>query len=140
MAGDPPRRPSATPEGKNPEGQNPGDNAPDSEVPRRLGKEPMIPKDIADQGYTEGGDDEGYYEDDYYPTAVKIEVELLRQQLAEAHRANDELSRQLEESERNRPGKPKKKSTRRTQTAATEIEIVQTEAQARTCQAVETQI
>ena len=109
MAGDPPRRPSATPEGKNLEGQNPGDNVPDSEVPRRPGKEPMIPEDTADQGYTEGGDDQGYYEDYYYPMDAEREVELLRQQLAEANRANEELARQLAESQKNPPGRPKKK-------------------------------
>lgn len=74
MAGEPPRRPSTTPEGQNPG----GNNVPESDVPRRPGKEPMIPDEIADQGYTEGGDDHEYYEDDYYPNDVNRVNELLR--------------------------------------------------------------
>ena len=74
----------------------------------------MLPDEIANQGYIEGGDDEGYYEDDYYPTDAEREMELLRQQLAEALSANQELSRRLEESQRNPPGRPKKKSSRKT--------------------------
>ena len=70
--------------------------------------------ETVDQGYTEGGDDEGYYEDDYYPTDTDREVELLRQRLAEANRANEELASQLAESQKNPPGRSKKKSTRRT--------------------------
>ena len=58
------------------------------------------------------------------------EVEILRQRLAEADRANLELARQLKESQRNQPGKPKKKkSTKRTQTVVTETATVRTEAQ-----------
>ena len=65
----------------------------------------MQPKDIANQDYSEGGDDEEYYEDDYYPT----NAELLRQQLAEANRAKEELARQLAKSQMNHTGRPKKK-------------------------------
>ena len=43
MAGEPPRRPSATLEG-----QNPGNDIPEFEVPRQPGKEPMIPEDTVD--------------------------------------------------------------------------------------------
>ena len=70
----------------------------------------MVPNETADQGYTDGGDDEGYYEDYYYPTDAEREMELLRQQLAEALSANQELSRRLEEFQRNPPGRPKKKN------------------------------
>ena len=104
MAGDPPRRPSATPEGQNPEGQNPRNNArgsgiPDPEVLHRTVKEPIKPEDPANQDYTEGGDDEGYYEDDYYPTTVEEENEIPRQRLVEENRDNEELARQLAESQ-----------------------------------------
>lgn len=137
MDGHPPRRPSATPEGQNPEGRNPGNNArgsnvPDPEVPQRTGKEPMQPEDPANQDYTEGGDDEEYYEDDYYPPIVEEENEILRQRLAESNRANEELARLLEESQRGQPRRPKKKYSRRTQAALTETATVQSEAQART--------
>ena len=57
MAGDLPRRPSATPEGPNPQGQNPGpaanpgnvaggSNVHETEVPRRTGKELILPEDM----------------------------------------------------------------------------------------------
>ena len=66
------------------------------------------------------------------PNDIDRENALLQQQLAEAHLANQELSRHLEEFERNRPVRPKKKSSQRTQTVVTETATVQTEAQART--------
>lgn len=99
MAGDLPRCPSATPEGHNPQEQNPGhtanpgniaggSNVPEPEVTRRTGKEPMLPKDPANQDRTEGGDDEGYYDDGYYPITTEDEVEILRQRLADSDRAN----------------------------------------------------
>lgn len=50
-----------------------GDNVPESEVLRRPGKEPMVPDETSEQGYTEGGDEEGYYENDYYPTNAERE-------------------------------------------------------------------
>ena len=60
---------------------------------------------------------------------MEREVELLKQQLSEPYRANDELAHQLPESERNALRRPKKKkSTRRTQTAVTEMATVQIEA------------
>ena len=98
MAGDFPRRAYVTPEGQNPEGQNPGNNAggssaPKSEVPRRTDKEPMLPKDLANQDYTGGGNDEGDYDESNYPITGKEEVEILRQRLAESDRANLELAR-----------------------------------------------
>lgn len=92
----------------------------------------MVPDETIDQGYTEGGDDEVYYEDDYYPTDAERELELMRQQLAEALSANQELSCRLEESQRNLLGRPKKKSSRRTHADVTETATVQIEDQART--------
>ena len=53
-----PRR-SNTPEGQKPNGDN-------AEVPRRPGKEPMRPNEADNHGYTEGGVDQGYYDDDDY--------------------------------------------------------------------------
>ena len=38
----------------------------------------MVPDETADQDYTKGGDDEGYYEDDYHPTNAERELELVR--------------------------------------------------------------
>ena len=73
----PSRRPSATPEGQNPQGPNPesdvnpgniagGSNVPEPQVPRRNGKDPMLPKDPTYQDYAEEGDDQGYFEGDYF--------------------------------------------------------------------------
>ena len=100
----------------------------------------MQPEDTANQDYTEDDGNDEYYGDDYYPTAAEREVELLKQQLAEAYHAKDKLAHQLAESERIPPGRPrKKKSSQRTQTAVTETTTIQTEAQARTIAAGETQ-
>lgn len=53
----------------------------------------MVPDETVDQDYTEGGDDdERYYEDDYHLTNAERELELVRQQLAEALNANQDLS------------------------------------------------
>lgn len=136
MVGELPRCPFSTPEGQNPKWKNLENiarrsNVPEPEVPRRTGKEPMQPEDPANQDYTEGGDDEGYYDDGYYPNTTEEEVEILKQRLAESDRANLELTRLLEESQRNQPGRPKKKSSRKAQTVVTETATVQTEAQTR---------
>ena len=144
MVGDLLRSPSATPEGQNPEGQNPGhaanpgnvpgvSNIPEPKVPRRTGKEPMLPEDPANQDYTEGGDDEEDYNEGYYPMIAEEEVALLRQQLAESDRVALELTHHLDESKRNQAGKSKKKkSTRMTQTEVIDTATVQTDAQTRT--------
>ena len=73
----------------------------------------MALEEIVDQRYTKGGDDQDYYEDDYYPNDVDRENALLRQQLDEALRANQELSQG-------------------TEPAVTKTSTVQTESQART--------
>ena len=39
----------------------------------------MLPEDPANRNYTEEGDDQGYFEDDYFPTDAELEVERLRQ-------------------------------------------------------------
>lgn len=139
----PPRRPSATPEKPNPQGQNSGpvvnpgnvaggSNVHRTEVTRRTGKEPILPEDPTNQNYTKGGDDQGYYKGDYFPTDAHLEVERLRQQLAEKGRITLELTRQLEEARKTQAGKPKKKkSTRRTENEMTETATVQTEVQTR---------
>ena len=88
MAGTTPQW-SDTPEGQNPDGDN-------AEVPRRPRKEPMRPNETIDQGYTEGGTDQGYYDDDdYHQTEVEKENELLRQWVEEAFQANEEMAHQL---------------------------------------------
>lgn len=134
----PPRRPSATLEGPNPQGPNPGhvanpgnvvggSNMPEPQVPRRNGEDPMLPKDLAYQDYTEEGDDQGYFEGDYFQTDAELEVETLRPQLAEKDRIILELTRQLEEAKKTKAGKPKKKktqSTRRNETEVTETAMV----------------
>ena len=66
------------------------------------------------------------------PRMQKREVELLRQQLAKANRAYEELACLLAKSHKNPPARPKKKSTRRMQMAAIETATVQTKAEART--------
>lgn len=135
MDGDLPRRPSTTPEGQNPEGQNleniaGSSRVPKPEIPHRPGKGPMMPEDPANQTYTKGGDDEGEYDEGYYPLTAEEEVEILRKKLAESNHVALELTRQLEEAHKAQPGRPKnKKSTRRTQTVVTDTATVQTEAQ-----------
>ena len=68
----PSRRPSATPEGPIPQGPNPrtvvnpgnvagGSNVPEPQISRRNSKDPMLPEDPANQDYTEGDDDQGYF-------------------------------------------------------------------------------
>ena len=84
MAGDLPRHPSATPKGQNPEGQNLENIAgtsrvPEPEIPHRPGKGLVQPEEPVTQDHTKGGNDQGYYEDDYYPTAAKLEIERLKQ-------------------------------------------------------------
>lgn len=90
MTGDlPPRRPSATFEGKIPQGPNPGptvnpgniaggSNVPEPLVLRTNGKDPMLPEDPAYQDYIEEGDDQGSFEGDYFQTDAELEVETLR--------------------------------------------------------------
>ena len=39
----------------------------------------MLPEDPANQDYTEGGDDEGHYEDAYYPQITEEEIAFLKQ-------------------------------------------------------------
>ena len=82
MAGDPPlRRPSATPEGPNPPNQNPGavanpgniaggSNAPGDVVPRRHGKDPVLPSQSANHDISSQQDAEQAYQ----LTAVEHEV------------------------------------------------------------------
>ena len=95
MAGDPPsRRPSATPEGPNPQDQNPGatanpgniagtSNVPGEQVPRRHGKDPVLPNIPASQGLAEERGNQGYSERVYHPTAAELEVIRLNHILAE---------------------------------------------------------
>ena len=79
-----------------------------------------MPNEADDQGYTEGGDDKKYNDDDdYHQTEVERENDLLQQRLDEALQANEELARQLQQSQRNPPGRPKKKSSRRKQATET---------------------
>lgn len=101
---------------------------PEPQVPRRNGKDPMLPEDPAYQDYTEEGDDQGYYEGDYFPTEANFEIERVKQLLVEK-------DRQLNEARKTQASKMKKKksqSTRRKETEVTETSIVQTEAQTRT--------
>ena len=90
----------------------------------------VIPKEIMIKGITRIS---------ITPLYWKSENKLLRQRLEEALRANDELTHQLQQTRRNPPGRPSKKSSRRTQAAETETATVQAEPQARTesvtCQA-----
>ena len=97
---------------------------PEPQAPRRNCKDPMLPEDPAYQDYTEEGNDQGYFETDYFPTAVDLEIERLKQLLAEK-------DRQLDEAWKTQAGKPKKKSqsTRRNETEVTKTATVQTEAQ-----------
>ena len=50
------------------------------------------------QDYTEEGDDQGYFESDYYPTEVDLEIERLRKLLAEKDHVAQDLTRQLAEA------------------------------------------
>ena len=99
----------------------------------------MRPHETTEPGYTEEGYNQGYYDDDYYNIKVERENELLRQQLEEALRANEEQIHQVQQARRNPPGRPRKNSSRRTQAVETEIAMVREEPQARTgsvsCQA-----
>ena len=84
---------------------------PEPQVPRRNGKDPMLLEDPANQDYTEEGDDQGYFEGDYFQTDADWEVERLRQELAEKDQINMELARQLDEARKTQTGKPKKKKS-----------------------------
>ena len=107
MVVDPPsRRPSATPKGPNPKGQNSGtaanpgnvaggSNVPELQVPRRHGKDPVQPEEPAYQDYTEEGDDQGYFEGDYFTTEADLEIERLKRLLAEKDQVNEDLTHQL---------------------------------------------
>ena len=98
MAGDPPsRRPSATPEGPNSQDQNPGaatnpgniargSNAPGELVPRRHGKDPVLPNNLANRSLTEDRGNQGYSERGYHPTEAELEVIRLNRILAETDR------------------------------------------------------
>ena len=148
MAGDlPPRRPSANPEGQNPQGLNPGptanpgniaggSNVPEPQVPRRNCKDLMLPEDSSYQDYIEKGDEQGYFEGDYFQINAKLEVETLRPQIGENDRIIMELTRQLEEAKKTKASKLKKKkksqSTRRAEIEVTEPATVRIEAQTRT--------
>ena len=95
MAVDPPsRHPSATREGPNPLDQNPGaaanpgnvaggSNAPEELVPRRHGKDPVLPNNPTNRDFTEERDDQGYFERGYFPTEAELEIQRLNRLLAE---------------------------------------------------------
>lgn len=51
---------------------------PEPQVPRRNGKDTILPEDPTHQDYTEEGDDQGYFIGDYFQTDVELEVETLR--------------------------------------------------------------
>ena len=134
MAGDPPsRRPSATLEGPNPPAQNPGaaanprngvgtSNVPGDVVPRRNGKDPVLPSQSANQGIS----NKQYAEQAYQLTAAEQEVIRLNRILAER-------DRQLAEAHGKRAGRPRKDtSRRRNETEVTETETIHTVAQTRT--------
>ena len=93
----PSRRPSATPEGLNPQDQNPGatanpgniargSNAPGELVPRRHGKDPVLPNNPANQGIAEDRGNQGYSERVYHPAEAELEVIRLNRILAERDR------------------------------------------------------
>lgn len=147
MVIDPPsRRPSATLEGPNPLGQNPGANAnpanivegshvPEQHIPIRHGKDPVVPEGLTNQGFTEEGDDQGYVEGGYLPTAADVEIEKLKGLLLEKDQINQGLTHQLADALKKQAGRPRKKktqSTRRIETEVTETSIVHTKAQTRT--------
>ena len=72
--------------------------------------------------YADDEYDQEYYEEDYYLD----EVAMLRQQLDEALRANEALTRQAQEAQQNPPGKSKKKASKRktpTNFGATMIQV-----------------
>ena len=138
MAGDPPsRRPSATPEGPNPLDQNPGaadnlgniaggSNAPEELVHRRHGKDPVLPNNPANRGFTEERGIQGYSERGYHPTEAELEVQRLNRLLAER-------DRQLAEATKKRAGRPSKDTShRRNEIEVTETEMVYTKVQTRT--------
>ena len=139
MARDPPsRRPYATPEGPNPQDQNPsaaanpgiiagGSNTPGELIPRRHGKDPVLPNNPANQGFAEERGNQGYSERVYHPTEAELEVIRLNRILAER-------DRQLAEATKKRAaGRPRKEtSRRRNETEVTETETIHTKVQTRT--------
>ena len=104
---------------------------PEQQVPRRDGKDPVQPEEPAYQDYTEEGDDQGYFEGDYFTTEADLEIERLKRLLAEKDQVNQDLTHQLAEAMKKQAGSPKKKksqSTRRNETEVTEIATVYTKA------------
>ena len=78
-------------------------------VPRHPGKEPMEVPETNTFEYADDDHDHGYFEDDYYPD----EVASLKQQLDEALRASEALTLQVQEAQRNPPGKSRKKASKK---------------------------
>ena len=99
---------------------------PGQQVPRRHGKDPILPKNPTNRGITEERNDQRYSERSYFPTEAELEIQRLNRLLAYSQR-------QLAEANKKRAGRPKKETSyRRNETEVTETESVYTVAQTRT--------
>ena len=92
-------------------------------MPKRPGKETIRPTEENVLDDANEGHDQGYYEDGCYDD----EVATLRQQLEEALCTNQELTYQVQEAQRNPPGKSKKKVSKKVSPTETETTTVQEE-------------
>ena len=75
---------------------------------RHLGKEPMATPETNTLEYFDHEYGQEEYEEDYYPD----EVSMLRQQLDEALRANEALTRQAQEAQQNHLASPERRCLR----------------------------